>query len=1059
MVKDWPMPKTRKALRGFIGKVEAVRPRVVLKNNNKTKRATKGMQVAKPLLMGGKTITNRTKLIRRKLRNLSNDNQLLQINYYRRFIARFTAIADPLLEKMKKSDLRDDEEYEVTPKMEEAFKELKQRLISAPILAHPIFDDLDRNPFVVTVDWSAENNAVGGTLEQYQTINGKGGRRVIAYAAKRLSPAQRSYSATKGELAAVLILLDTWRWYLLHRPFILRTDHAAIVHLRNFRSPTGMVARWQQRLECFNFRIEHVKGTDNGAADALSRAEHLKYDPKENLDPFEENSEIQTLNSVGQKLRVNLLEGDAWTPRMLRETQEEDADLKVIRRFLTKGEKPDKDSFNLASVGLKTYMGLFESLFLDNHGIIRYKYPYNEQPGAAPTEKILLILPEDLAYDAIKMVHERGAHMAAESTAARALRYVWCHNLMELAKRVCRRCLPCQMAKKRPKDQRHTLYTPLQGYVFQRVTVDYVGPLCKAKGTSCRYILTVQDSFSRWLEAFAVKTATAKTTLEILNKEIFARFGMIESVHSDRGSHFTANAVKEACEILNVPWTHTPSYNAKSSRVESSHRTLGRMLTALTQGKQEMWQVYLPAALFAIRSNTNRMTGYAPFRLLFGREPSTDLEMVFAKPNHPEEFRDYDDYAIKLKDRIHQAFRWAQENLGGAVRRQRRAYCQKKKKYIVGQQVWLFTPRRKVGQSGKYKVWWTGPWRTSRLINDLTYELTPHPSWPRQGKEVVSIDRLMPYYSDEQEGDNVETGDAPGVDDDLSMEGDEHAEDVGLPYVEDSEDEEFGLEAALPVGGQQAGGGPGTPPPQAPPPAPPGTPPPVPPGAPPPAPPATPPLPLVPNQGGARQRDPGNQGLHNPPLPLGQLPEVPAQVQPAPKPLIHPERFVFSGNWREPAAGTTLRPSTPHPLFQPTTSSPGTPFSTPTGISPRPSLGANRKKHTLGTPRLFGDVGELDESREHEETPHEGPLEEQEGGEREVPSPLRRSPRLSDPKRGQGFKRREDEYRRQKDEEARIKKEERDKKEQDRRERQAKRERKALEQKEGQIHGLLPDTE
>ena len=38
--------------------------------------------------------------------------------------------------------------------MEKAFNELKQRLLKAPILGHPRFDDLEKNPFIVTVDWS-----------------------------------------------------------------------------------------------------------------------------------------------------------------------------------------------------------------------------------------------------------------------------------------------------------------------------------------------------------------------------------------------------------------------------------------------------------------------------------------------------------------------------------------------------------------------------------------------------------------------------------------------------------------------------------------------------------------------------------------------------------------------------------------------------------------------------------------------------------------------------------------------------------------------------------------
>ena len=44
---------------------------------------------------------------------------------------------------LKKSDLADDAEFEVTPEMERAFQELKKRLLCAPILAHPRFDLLD----------------------------------------------------------------------------------------------------------------------------------------------------------------------------------------------------------------------------------------------------------------------------------------------------------------------------------------------------------------------------------------------------------------------------------------------------------------------------------------------------------------------------------------------------------------------------------------------------------------------------------------------------------------------------------------------------------------------------------------------------------------------------------------------------------------------------------------------------------------------------------------------------------------------------------------------------
>ena len=170
---------------------------------------------------------------------------------------------------------------------------------------------------------------------------------------------------------------------------------------------------------------------------------------------------MQTLN------HINLLQGEAWTPRMLRETQDEDADLKIIKDLLRSNKKPDREMIDVAPVGLKTYFGLLDSLHLDEKGVLRYSYSYTEHPGTEPKVKKLLVLPNDLAYDVIKMVHERGAHLAVESTVQRAMKMVYCHNLMDVAKRVVKRCLACQKARKKPKDQRHTLYSPRQGYAFQ----------------------------------------------------------------------------------------------------------------------------------------------------------------------------------------------------------------------------------------------------------------------------------------------------------------------------------------------------------------------------------------------------------------------------------------------------------------------------------------------------------------------------------------------------------------------------------------------------------------
>ena len=89
-----------------------------------------------------------------------------------------------------------------------------------------------------------------------------------------LQPRERNYASTKGELLAVIFFLQYYKYYLLHRPFVLRTDNRALTWIRSLESPTGMILRWLEILASFDFTVRHRKGTLHGNADSLSRAPH-----------------------------------------------------------------------------------------------------------------------------------------------------------------------------------------------------------------------------------------------------------------------------------------------------------------------------------------------------------------------------------------------------------------------------------------------------------------------------------------------------------------------------------------------------------------------------------------------------------------------------------------------------------------------------------------------------------------------------------------------------------------------------------------------------------------
>ncbi|GFT29869.1 retrovirus-related Pol polyprotein from transposon 297 [Trichonephila clavipes] len=119
-------------------------------------------------------------------------------------------------------------------------------------------------PFILDTD--ASNESVGAVLSQ--EIDGQ---EFVAYWSKCLSKPERNYCVTRKELLAIVKAIEHFHHYLYGQKFLLRTDHASLTWLMNFRNTEGQVARWIQRLNEYYFDIRHRKGSSHGNADALSR--------------------------------------------------------------------------------------------------------------------------------------------------------------------------------------------------------------------------------------------------------------------------------------------------------------------------------------------------------------------------------------------------------------------------------------------------------------------------------------------------------------------------------------------------------------------------------------------------------------------------------------------------------------------------------------------------------------------------------------------------------------------------------------------------------------------
>ena len=641
--------------------------------------------------------------------------------YYRKFIPHYSALASPLSRHINKDELQKNEPFCLSAEEKSAFQELKAKLISAPILAFPDFES--EEPFIVDTDWSKHPGNIGGVLSQKQ----EGKERVIAYGARKLLPREKNYSSNKGELLGVIHFLKTWKYYLQHRKFVLRTDHHALKWIRDMENPAGMVGRWQEILSHFDFDVVFRKGTQHRNADTLSRIDHAEDPTPQDLRESEQEA-VAALQLQDEDQRIE--------PDKLVQAQNRDEDLSRVRDWVSHQLKPSVEQARQESPEIQAYLSEFELLELDSDGVLRKKKPNRNDS--------VICLPKSMQEKAVLICHRVG-HQGRYNTRERVQQRFYFPDMTKIVEKMVTECVICQQKTQQRKDQKHTLASSPQGFPFQKVSLDFVGPLSESSRGN-KYLLTVKDVFTRWIEAYPTSDMTAETVINCLERQFFSRYGIPLQLHSDNGTQFTSELMKEVCRVLRINKTETPTYNPKSNPVERSHRDLGLMLRAMTTKTAQDWEDVLPACLFALRTSRNFSTNITPFYALYGREAVLPVDIMFGKV--PGEKKGAFRHANDLKERLQEAYNIIRTEQKKAIERNRRYYTDPRpgEEFDDNRLVWLFTPHTKPGSSKKLSVFWTGPWKIVNKVTEVLYRIKTAGNWnERELDVVVSLDRLKPY--------------------------------------------------------------------------------------------------------------------------------------------------------------------------------------------------------------------------------------------------------------------------------------------------------------------------
>ena len=179
--------------------------------------------------------------------------------YYRNFCLNFSEIAAPLTNLLSKKV-----KFVWTDDCQLAFDKVKLLLQKSPVLKSPDYE----KPFKLIIDSS--DVGTGSVLVQEAS---DGLDHPVSYFSKKFLKYQKNYSVVEKETLGLVLALEHFDVYLGSTPFKIKvyTDHNPLTFLKTMKNKNQRLVRWSLALQEYNLEIQHIPGSENVVADALSR--------------------------------------------------------------------------------------------------------------------------------------------------------------------------------------------------------------------------------------------------------------------------------------------------------------------------------------------------------------------------------------------------------------------------------------------------------------------------------------------------------------------------------------------------------------------------------------------------------------------------------------------------------------------------------------------------------------------------------------------------------------------------------------------------------------------
>uniref|UniRef100_A0A3B3HGE9 Gypsy retrotransposon integrase-like protein 1 n=1 Tax=Oryzias latipes TaxID=8090 RepID=A0A3B3HGE9_ORYLA len=680
------------------------------------------------------------------------------VGYYRRFVQGFSTITKPLhdltagyppTQKNMKPlvkpgaylDPKEPFRERWTPICQQAFNKIIEKLTTAPVLA---FAD-PQKPYTLHTD--ASSTGLGAVLDQKHD----GNDRVVAYASRGLSRSEAKYPAHKLEfLALKWAVTEKFYDYLYGAQFTVVTDSNPLTYILSSAKLDATSYRWLSALSTFDFKIVYRAGKQNLDADGLSRRPHelsndaVSIKEQERIQRFAQQhlkivtaldqsttraicdrhlvyssfpdpahalvlSISSSVDSLPDGFKDDTQFASSALPRLsladLAAKQRADPVIGHVIIQLERGETPPP-AVRGQLPDLPFLLREVNKLELHNNLLVRRR-----QVGEDVTYQ--LVLPEEYKPVVMYQLHNQMGHLGIERTLDLIRsRFYWPKMAIDIVNKIkgCERCIK----RKTPPERAAPLVNIKTSHPLELVCMDFlsVEPDGKTKD-----ILVMTDHFTKYAVAVPTPNQKARTVAKCLWENFFVHYGIPAKLHSDQGTDFESKTIRELCGLAGIQKIRTTPYHPRGNPVERFNRTLLDMLGTLSEQEKKHWKDYAKTLVHAYNCTKNDVTGFSPYELMFGRQPRLPIDLAFGLPLKEDRSPSYREYVQKLTSHLEENRRAAIINAAKAMKKNKERFDRHviAADLDVGERVLV----RNVRQRGKHKL--ADKWEQSVYIVGIQF--------------------------------------------------------------------------------------------------------------------------------------------------------------------------------------------------------------------------------------------------------------------------------------------------------------------------------------------------